>query len=74
VTSFCSLGVISSSDCEICDIRGSLFFSHAEEFKVHSKDSGYFQSQIITFIVDKDDVLEYNCSIHPEIRGKVVFI
>ena len=43
-----------------------------DEFKVHSKDLGYFQSQIITFIVDKDDVYEYYCSIHPEMRGKVV--
>ena len=43
-----------------------------DEFKVHSKDLGYFQSQIITFIVDKDGVFEYYCSIHPEMRGKVV--
>lgn len=45
-----------------------------DEFKVHSKDLGYFQSQIITFIVDKDGVLEYYCSIHPEMRGKVVVV
>jgi plastocyanin len=45
-----------------------------DEFKVHSKDLGYFQSQIITFIVDKDGVFEYYCSIHPEMRGKVVVI
>jgi plastocyanin len=43
-----------------------------DQFKVHSKDLGYFQSQIITFIVDKDGVFEYYCSIHPEMRGKVV--
>jgi cupredoxin-like protein len=43
-----------------------------DEFKVHSKDLGYFQSQIITFIVDKDGMFEYYCSIHPEMRGKVV--
>ena len=45
-----------------------------DEFKVHSKDLGYFQSQIITFVVDKDGVFEYYCSIHPEMRGKVVVI
>jgi plastocyanin len=43
-----------------------------DEFKVHSKDLGYFQSQIITFIVDKNGTFEYYCSIHPEMRGKVV--
>jgi plastocyanin len=45
-----------------------------DEFKVHSRDLGYFQSQIITFIVDKDGMFEYYCSIHPEMRGKVVVI
>ena len=45
-----------------------------DEFKVHSKDLGYFQSQIITFIVDKDGMFEYFCTIHPEMRGKVVVI
>jgi hypothetical protein len=45
-----------------------------DEFNVHSKDLGYFQSQAITFIVDKDGVFEYYCSIHPEMRGKVVVI
>ena len=43
-----------------------------DEFKVHSNDLGYFQSQIITFIVDKDGMFEYYCSIHPEMRGKLV--
>ena len=43
-----------------------------DAFKVHSKDLGYFQSQIITFIVDKNGMFEYYCSIHPEMRGKVV--
>jgi plastocyanin len=45
-----------------------------DEFKVHSKDLGYFQSQIITFIVDKDGMFEYFCTIHPEMRGKVVVV
>jgi plastocyanin len=43
-----------------------------DEFKVRSKDLGYFQSQIITFIVDEEGEFEYYCSIHPEMRGKVV--
>jgi plastocyanin len=43
-----------------------------DEFNVHSKDLGYFQTQAITFIVDKDGTFEYYCSIHPEMKGKVV--
>jgi plastocyanin len=43
-----------------------------DEFKVHSNDLGYFQSQIITFIVDRDGMFEYYCSIHPEMRGELV--
>jgi plastocyanin len=43
-----------------------------DEFNVHSKDLGYFQTQTITFIVDKDGTFEYYCSIHPEMKGKVV--
>jgi hypothetical protein len=45
-----------------------------DEFKVHSNDLGYFQSQVITFIVDKDGMFEYYCSIHPAMRGKVVVV
>ncbi len=45
-----------------------------DEFNVHTRDLGYFQSQTITFIVDKSGDFEYYCSLHPEMRGKVVVI
>ena len=43
-----------------------------DAFNVHSRDLGYFQTQAITFLVNKDGTFEYYCSIHPEMRGKVV--
>lgn len=42
-----------------------------DQFKVHTKDLGYFQSQSITFIADKAGTFQYYCSIHPEMRGTV---
>ena len=42
-----------------------------DQFKVHTKDLGYFESQTITFIADKVGTFEYYCTIHPEMRGTV---
>jgi hypothetical protein len=42
-----------------------------DQFKVHTKDLGYFESQTITFIADKLGTFEYYCTIHPEMRGTV---
>ena len=42
-----------------------------DQFKVHTKDLGYFESQSITFIADKVGTFEYYCTIHPEMRGTV---
>lgn len=43
-----------------------------DEFNVHSRDLGYFESQTITFIADKTGSFDYYCSIHPEMKGTVV--
>jgi hypothetical protein len=42
-----------------------------DQFKVHTKNLGYFESQTITFIADKVGTFEYYCTIHPEMRGTV---
>lgn len=43
-----------------------------DEFNVHSRDLGYFESQTITFIADKTGSFSYYCSIHPEMKGTLV--
>lgn len=43
-----------------------------DEFNVHTKDLGYFESQAITFVADEPGTFEYYCSIHPEMRGKII--
>ncbi|AFS81226.1 methyl-accepting chemotaxis protein [Candidatus Nitrosopumilus koreensis AR1] len=42
-----------------------------DEFNVHTKDLGYFQSESITFLADKSGTFDYYCSIHPEMRGQI---
>lgn len=44
---------------------------NVDEFNVHSKDLGYFQSESITFIADKAGTFRYHCTIHPEMSGEV---
>ena len=43
-----------------------------DEFNVHSNDLHYFQTQTITFVADKPGEFEYYCTIHPEMKGKIV--
>lgn len=43
-----------------------------DEFNVHSRDLGYFESQAVTFIANKTGTFNYYCSIHPEMRGELV--
>ncbi|MFB5600729.1 MAG: cupredoxin domain-containing protein [Nitrososphaeraceae archaeon] len=43
-----------------------------DEFNVHTKDLGYFQSQTITFTANKSGTFDYYCSIHPEMKGKLI--
>jgi hypothetical protein len=40
-----------------------------DEFNVHIKNLGYFQSESATFLADKEGSFDYYCSIHPEMRG-----
>jgi hypothetical protein len=42
-----------------------------DELNVHSKDLGYYDSQIITFVADKPGTFQYYCTIHPEMKGEV---
>lgn len=43
-----------------------------DEFNVHTNELGYFESQTITFVADKTGTFEYYCTIHPEMKGKVI--
>lgn len=43
-----------------------------DEFNVHTKDLGYFQSQTVTFTANKTGTFDYYCSIHPEMKGKLI--
>ncbi|MGE5782220.1 MAG: cupredoxin domain-containing protein [Nitrososphaerales archaeon] len=43
-----------------------------DEFNVHTRDLGYFQSQTVTFSANKSGTFDYYCSIHPEMKGKVI--
>lgn len=43
-----------------------------DEFNVHSRDLGYFESQTITFVADKAGTFNYYCSIHPEMKGEII--
>lgn len=40
-----------------------------DEFNVHTKDLGYFQTESITFLADKSGTFDYYCSIHPDMKG-----
>jgi plastocyanin len=41
---------------------------------VHTKDLGYFQTQTVTFIADKEGTFQYYCTIHPEMKGNIVVV
>lgn len=43
-----------------------------DEFNVHTKDLGYFESQTVTFIADKTGTFTYYCTIHPEMKGEII--
>jgi len=42
-----------------------------DEFNVHTKDLGYFQSESITFLADQIGTFDYYCSIHPDMKGVI---
>jgi plastocyanin len=43
-----------------------------DEFDIHTKDLGYFQSETVTFTTNKTGTYDYYCSIHPEMTGKII--
>ncbi len=43
-----------------------------DEFNVHTKDLGYFETQTTTFIADKIGTFKYYCSLHPEMSGHLI--
>lgn len=45
---------------------------NVDAFNVHSKDLGYFESQTITFIADKQGSFKYYCTLHPEMSGTII--
>lgn len=45
-----------------------------DEFNVHTRDLGYFETQTISFLADKKGTFEYYCTIHPEMRGTIEII
>ena len=51
---------------------GSKHNINIDEFNVHSRDLGYFESQAITFVADKAGTFPYYCNIHPEMKGSII--
>ncbi|HSB56452.1 MAG TPA: chemotaxis protein [Nitrosopumilaceae archaeon] len=51
---------------------GSKHNINIDEFNVHSRDLGYFESQEITFVANKVGTFSYYCSIHPEMKGNII--
>jgi len=50
----------------------SLHNFNIDEFNVHTRDLGYYESQTVTFIADKPGTYQYYCTIHPEMKGNIV--
>jgi hypothetical protein len=43
-----------------------------DALNVHTNNLNYYEGQSIDFITDKAGTFEYYCSIHPEMKGKIV--
>lgn len=43
-----------------------------DEFNVHTKDLGYFETQSITFVADKAGQYTFHCTLHPEMSGTLI--
>ena len=54
------------------DAEKSFHNFNIDEFNVHSKDLGYFESQSITFLADKPGEFIYHCTLHPEMKGQLI--
>lgn len=42
-----------------------------DEFNVHTRDLGYFESQTVDFVPDISGTFQYYCTIHPEMKGQI---
>jgi hypothetical protein len=42
-----------------------------DEFNVHLKDLGYFQTDSVKFLADKTGTFHYYCSVHPDMKGTI---
>jgi hypothetical protein len=51
---------------------GSKHNINIDEFNIHSRDLGYFESQAFTFVADKSGTFNYYCTIHPEMKGNII--
>ena len=51
---------------------GSKHNINIDEFNIHSRDLGYFESQAFTFVADKYGTFNYYCTIHPEMKGHII--
>src|SRR5687768_16117609 len=45
-----------------------------DEFGIHTKDLGYFQTQTVTFTANKTGTFNYYCNIHPEMNGEIIVV
>lgn len=52
--------------------KKSIHNFNIDEFNVHSKDLGYFESQSINFLADKSGEYAYHCTLHPEMKGLLI--
>lgn len=50
----------------------SLHNINIDKFNVHSNDLVYFQTQTITFLANEKGEFSYYCSIHPEMKGRII--
>jgi hypothetical protein len=50
----------------------SLHNFNIDEFNVHTRDLGYYETQTVTFVADKPGTYQYYCTIHPEMKGDIV--
>src|SRR5688572_15211067 len=45
-----------------------------DEFGIHTKNLGYFQTQTVTFTANKTGTFNYYCNIHPEMNGEIIVV